>query len=52
MPYRRAFFLIESVYWRNGGTNGVTAHQPNGVVLKMDEVQPVESYRAGTLIGR
>jgi len=30
----------------------VTAHQPNGVALKMDEVQPVEPYQTGTLIKR
>lgn len=30
----------------------VTAHQPNGIALKMDEVQPVEPYRTGTLIKR
>ena len=30
----------------------VTAHQPNEVVLKMDEVQPVESYQADTHIKR
>lgn len=35
-----------------GGSIGVTAHQPNGVVLKMDEVQPVRPYRAEHLIKR
>lgn len=30
----------------------VTAHQPNGAVLKMEEVQPVESYCAEHLIKR
>lgn len=30
----------------------VTAHQPNEVALKMDEVQPVQPYQAGSLIRR
>ena len=30
----------------------VTAYQPNGVALKMDEVKPVQSYRAESLIKR
>jgi len=30
----------------------VTAHQPNGAVLKMNEDKLVEPYRAGALIKR
>lgn len=37
---------------RAGWTTGVTAHQPNGVALKMDEAKPAEPYRAEALMKR